>query len=592
MSCESPSGQSRPRMMDYQEFLRLSAEEKNKEILKLLPLLSPFSKDFSELRQTIDDAFTKLEELEEEGRRSKVIDQIHSSPPRANPGYHPIPDPFIISKSRQLNKRVTLNVGGVRHEVLWRMLEQVPLSRLGLLARATTHSDILKLCSDYSLVDNEFFFDRHPRSFNTILNFYRTGKLHLADEMCVLAFGEDLEYWLIDAAYMEFCCSEKFFMKRDILQEELEETAAKLEKDDEEDFGTGKFAKYQKMMWDLIEKPDTSRAAQIISVLSTIFVSISIVGMTISTLPSLQYKDARGNTIDNPSLAMVETVCIAWFTLEYFIRLAGAPQKWAFLKDGMNVVDVLAIMPFFVSLFFGSGSEFGESNEESSEFNSIPSSGELDDSQKGGMDEILQVFRIFKLARVLKLARHSPGLQAIVYTLRSSYKELGLLIFLVSISGFIFASLCYFIEIEEGSGFTSIPTAFYWVVVTMTTVGYGDIFPVTGLGKLVGTMCAISGVLVLSLPIPIIAGNFETFHKSRQKKEKAEKSKKRLEEAKAAEAAERAAFCRGELDQENFCPEAGHSSCPSNGRKGSFSPIEARARFRAQRQCSVSSPIY
>ena len=56
------------------------------------------------------------------------------------------------------------------------------------------------------------------------------------------------------------------------------------------------------------------------------------------------------------------------------------------------------------------------------------------------------------------------------------------------------SSLCYFIEIEEGSGFTSIPTAFYWVVVTMTTVGYGDIFPVTGLGKLVGTMCAISGV--------------------------------------------------------------------------------------------------
>ena len=127
--------------------------------------------------------------------------------------------------------------------------------------------------------------------------------------MCVLAFGyrtiliislnlffhlsEDLEYWMIDAVYMEFCCSQKFFMKRDILQEEMEETAAKLEKDDEEDFGTGKFAKYQKMMWDVIEKPDTSRAAQIISVLSTIFVSVSIVGMTISTLPALQYQDAQ-----------------------------------------------------------------------------------------------------------------------------------------------------------------------------------------------------------------------------------------------------------------------------------------------------------
>merc|ERR1719348_924283 len=155
------------------------------------------------------------------------------------------------------------------------------------------------------------------------------------------------------------------------------------------------------------------------------------------------------------------------------------------------------------------------------------------------MDEILQVFRIFKLARVLKLARHSPGLQAIVYTLRSSYKELGLLIFLVSISGFIFASLCFFIEIEEESGFTSIPTAFYWVVVTMTTVGYGDISPATGLGKFVGTMCAVAGVLVLSLPIPIIAGNFEKFHKDNQANEKAKKRKALLEKNKKREEQER-----------------------------------------------------
>ena len=109
-----------------------------------------------------------------------------------------IPDPFIIAKSRQLNKRVTLNVGGVRHEVMWKVLENIPKSRLFLLAtKAPTHDAIMELCDAYSLVDNEFFFDRHPRSFNSILNFYRTGSLHVVDEMCVMAFSDDLDYWKI-----------------------------------------------------------------------------------------------------------------------------------------------------------------------------------------------------------------------------------------------------------------------------------------------------------------------------------------------------------------------------------------------------------
>ena len=127
---------------------------------------------------------------------------------------------------------------------------------------------------------------------------------------------------------------------------------------------------------------------------------------------------------------------------------------------------------------------------------------------------------------LMRLSRHSRGLQSIVYTLSQSVPELGLLMMILVISGLIFASLTYYIEMvsqerltstnlsmiylqEYDSGFTDIPTSFYWVIITMSTVGYGDIFPVSGLGKLVGTFTAISGALTMSLPLPVIVSNFE-----------------------------------------------------------------------------------
>jgi len=99
-------------------------------------------------------------------------------------------------------------------------------------------------------------------------------------------------------------------------------------------------------------------------------------------------------------------------------------------------------------------------------------------------------------------------------TIKTSLHELGMFFFFLLIAMVIFSSAAYYAEAgETSSQFKSIPGAFWWAIVTMTTVGYGDITPVGVWGKLVGTLCVIAGVLTIALPVPVVVANFNNFYR-------------------------------------------------------------------------------
>ena len=106
-------------------------------------------------------------------------------------------------------------------------------------------------------------------------------------------------------------------------------------------------------------------------------------------------------------------------------------------------------------------------------------------------------------------------LQVLIKTFKASFSGLGIFMVTLSVCVLIYSSALYYAELNvDGSTIQSIPDAFWWAIITMTTVGYGDSVPVGLAGRIVGTACAVSGILTLAIPVPIIAGHFNRFYSS------------------------------------------------------------------------------
>jgi len=217
--------------------------------------------------------------------------------------------------------------------------------------------------------------------------------------------------------------------------------------------------------------------------LALIFVIIiSVVTVILESIPPFR---ARYGVM----LHYTEWVITIFFSLEYLARIWTHPKPLKYIFSFYGVIDFLAIIPTYLDLIFAGAMGFA----------------------------VIRGLRLLRIFRVLKITRYSREGRIIVEALLASRYKIFVFLFAVLMMVMIIGTLMYLIE-GEASGFTSIPAGIYWAIVTLTTVGFGDITPITNLGKFVASFVMIMGYGVIAVPTGIVTFEIASSVKSMKEK--------------------------------------------------------------------------
>ena len=369
------------------------------------------------------------------------------------------PDDIGCKSLPRREKKIRVNVCGRMYEIALQQLEKFPKSLL---------ADPKKRKLYHDTENDEIFFDRNRTTFESIYYFYVTsGMLVFPTKTFSLQILADELFFFGLYNYLSPEEKQHGLPTPSMLQSSDKVISPK--------------AIWQKKFWEICEFPESSYIARIATLSSLLVILFAVVILCIETLPSVRNSNPGPDIMDtrvNYSISTNQNItkvpnynngsytvkyfisrakefCIAWFTLELVIRFAVSPEKRRFLLKFLNIVDIAAILPFYISLMVST-------------------------SSVAPPVYLIKVFHLSKIFRVLKVSRYTSTMKIISKTAKACLSDLWTMVFLTFMGTVLFGIVVYYCELwDQGTEFRSIPDSFWWAVVTITTVGYGDMVPNT-----------------------------------------------------------------------------------------------------------------
>lgn len=211
-----------------------------------------------------------------------------------------------------------------------------------------------------------------------------------------------------------------------------------------------------------------TRAGRWFDILLLVLIGLSVAAVMLESVESARLKYGAW-------LNVAEWVFTVFFTVEYVVRLLVVTRPSRYASSFFGVVDLLSILPSYLELL-------------------IPGSQSL---------LVIRILRLLRIFRVLKMVRHINGAEMLIRAMYASKAKVTVFFFSVLVLTVIAGTVMYIIEGEK-NGFTSIPVGVYWAIVTITTVGFGDITPGTPLGQVVASICMLMGYAIIAVPTGIV----------------------------------------------------------------------------------------